>query len=201
MATQHIDQQSWIHNPELFPVKDFTLPSNDQDRVLMVDVGGGGGHQCIALRRAHPELEGRIVLQDLPGTIAVADQETLKDLHIEPQAHDFTSPEPVTGAKVYYLRNVLHDWPDSTCMTILKHIRAAMSSDSVIMIDEIVVQKSDSTWKQVNYDFIMMCALGGIERTKEHWQELLSGANLQLRDIISFDKETGDSVLIAQPAA
>jgi hypothetical protein len=69
------------------------------------------------------------------------------------------------------------------------------------MIDEIVVQKSESTWKQVNYDFVMMCALGGIERTKDHWQELLSVANLQLRDVISFDKETGDSVIIAERAA
>jgi demethylsterigmatocystin 6-O-methyltransferase len=182
-------------------VKDFTLHPDDQDRVLMVDVGGGGGQQCIALRQAHPELKGRVVLQDLPGTIAVADQDTLKKLHIESQAHDFMTPEPVTGAKVYYMRNILHDWPDATCMIILKHLRAAMSDDSVIMIDEIVVQKSESTWKQVNYDFVMMCALGGIERTKEHWQELLSGAKLRLRDVISFDKETGDSVLIAQRAA
>jgi hypothetical protein len=40
------------------------------------------------------------VLQDLPGTIAVADQDTLKNLHIEPQAHDFMTAEPVAGAKV-----------------------------------------------------------------------------------------------------
>ena len=176
MATQRGAQKDWMSDPELFPAKDFELQSAElsPEGVLMVDVGGGSGHQCMAFRRAHPELKGRIILQDLPGTVEMADQEALKKLNIESLGHDFMTEQPIKGAKVYYMRNILHDWPDATCLTILKHLRAAMGADSVIIIDEIVVRNTESLWKQVNYDIVMMSALGGMERTKEQWKKLLS---------------------------
>lgn len=203
MSTQRTGQNTWITDSSLFPINHFTIQSKDDDleAVLMVDVGGGAGHQCIALRQAHADLKGRVVLQDLPGTIAMIDQSALQQLGIEARAHDFMTAQPVKGAKVYYMRNVLHDWPDVTCLTILKQLRAAMTHDSVVIIDEIVVRNSDSTWKQVNYDFVMMAALGGQERTKDQWVALLSEVDLKLKETICYDNETGDSILIAGPAA
>ncbi|KAI3394825.1 hypothetical protein diail_2162 [Diaporthe ilicicola] len=49
----------------------------------------GFSHQCAALAAAFPALRGRLVLQDM--------------------AHDFFGPQPIKGARFYYLRNVLHD--------------------------------------------------------------------------------------------
>ena len=46
----------------------------------------------------------------------------------------------------------------------------------------------------------MMCALGGIERTKEQWRDLVSAADLILRDVVGYDEETGDSIIIVEPA-
>jgi demethylsterigmatocystin 6-O-methyltransferase len=203
MASQRTSQKSWVTESTLFPIKEFTLQSenHDSEAVLMVDVGGGAGHQCIALRQAHGNLKGRVVLQDLPGTIAMIDQSALKQLNIEAQAHDFMTAQPIKGAKVYYMRNILHDWPDATCLTILRQLRAAMTQGSAIIIDETVVRSSESTWKQVNYDFVMMAALGGLERTKDQWVALLSEVNLELREVTCYDNETGDSILIAGPAA
>lgn len=201
MSSQRSNQTNWMLEPKVFPVSDFTLASDTggPDDVLMVDVGGGAGHQCVALRKAHPDLKGRVILQDLPGTIAMVDQNALSNLGIEAQGHDFMTPQPVKGAKVYYMRNILHDWPNASCLTVLKQLRSAMDTHSILIIDEIVVRQSDSTWKQVNYDLVMMCALGGMERTRAQWQDLVSGANLKLRDVVTYDDETGDSILVVEP--
>ena len=106
MSSARTGQKSWIADPELFLAEEF---ADDHD-VLMVDVGGGIGHQCEALRELHAELEGRVVLQDLPGTIAMADDDRLEQLRIERQEHDFTTEQPVKGGKVYYLRSIMHNW-------------------------------------------------------------------------------------------
>ncbi|KAG6354382.1 hypothetical protein INS49_004399 [Diaporthe citri] len=35
-----------------------------------------------------------------------------KDSRVELQVHDFFTPQPVKGARAYFTRSVLHDWPD-----------------------------------------------------------------------------------------
>ena len=52
--------------------------------------------------------------------------------------------------------------------------------------------------EQVNYDLVTMCPLGGIERTKNQWQGLLSQAGLVLRGVIRHDSETSDSIRIIE---
>ena len=42
------------------------------DKPVFVDVGGSTGHQCRRLLAKYPELKGRVVLEDLPQVIAVA---------------------------------------------------------------------------------------------------------------------------------
>lgn len=63
------------------------------DRAAFVDVGGNIGHQCAQLKARHPELAGRIVVQDLPETIASAP----KAKGIKFMEHDFFTPQPVKG--------------------------------------------------------------------------------------------------------
>ena len=182
-------------------MNDFTLSSDkfDDNDVLMVDVGGGAGYQCTVLRESHPDLRGRIVLQDLAATIAMTNQSKMQQLRIETQDHDFTKAQPVKQAKIYYLRNIMHDWDRDTCVTILKHLRDAMGSESIIIVDDMVVSETESNWKQVNYDITMMSALAGMERTEAQWRDLFLAADLRLRNVIEYDSETGDSIIIAAP--
>jgi hypothetical protein len=62
--------------------------------VLMVDVGGGRGGDLDSFRSSHPDVGGKLVLQDLPPVI-----EDIKDLHedIVRVKHDFFTPQPVKG--------------------------------------------------------------------------------------------------------
>ncbi|KAK8043794.1 hypothetical protein PG994_012632 [Apiospora phragmitis] len=49
-----------------------------------------------------PDRPGRVINQDLPGTVARA----LPTPGVENMAHDFFEPQPVRGAKFYYMRGV-----------------------------------------------------------------------------------------------
>lgn len=72
----------------------------DDSTPLLVDIGGGFGHQCIAFRQKYPALPGRVILQDLPDIIGQVESNPLpglKDGAIEMQAHDFFTPQPVKG--------------------------------------------------------------------------------------------------------
>ena len=65
--------------------------------VVFVDVGGGNGSQCAALKKAFPELKGRIILQDRPAVL-----ETALDVNgVELMAHDFLTEQPVHSESIY----------------------------------------------------------------------------------------------------
>ena len=81
--------------------------------------------------------------------------------------HDATLPEPIKGAKVCYMRNVMHNWPDAKCRAILSHLRDASVGhvDSAVVIDDIVMPSAGAMWKQVKYDISMLMLLNAMERT------------------------------------
>lgn len=63
------------------------------DKPVFVDVGGGVGQQCVAIKEQFPNLPGKVVLQDLPSVVADV---TLPE-GIEVMAYDFFTPQPVKG--------------------------------------------------------------------------------------------------------
>jgi hypothetical protein len=68
----------------------------DTESVMWVDVGGGYGQKTIALKRAVPDLPGRFVVQDLPGTVLNAP----KFDGVEFLGHDFFTEQPVKGTSL-----------------------------------------------------------------------------------------------------
>ena len=60
---------------------------------LFVDVGGGIGHQCLALKQRLPHLSGRVINQDLPPVIAQA----IPHEGVEHTVHDFMAEQPIKG--------------------------------------------------------------------------------------------------------
>jgi demethylsterigmatocystin 6-O-methyltransferase len=191
MAAQRIGQRSvW---DGLVPLHDFTLSTDDlaQGRVLMCDVGGGSGHQCVEFRKYHPEIQGSIVTEDLPNIHAlIQDQQSLASQDILLLPHDFMDAQPIRGAKIYYLRNVIHNWNDDASRVILSQIAKVMAEDSVLIIDDVVLPEASVSWKQSNMDLAMM-------RSEEHFGRLLEEAGLRLRDVWQYDNDYGDSFVVA----
>lgn len=162
------------------------------EQPLFVDVGGGVGHQSIALREALPEnIKAKIILQDQPGVI----EQAIKKDGVEHVAHDFFTPQPVKGAKMYYMRNIMHDWPDHKALEILKHIKDAMQSDSVLLIDDMVLPDTGAHWQATQLDMLMMVALAARERTHAQWEELIKSAGFKINRIYQYTSSLGDSII------
>ena len=199
MAAHKSETNTWMDGS--IPLKDFTLNAADVDkgRAMMVDVGGGSGHQLIRLRAALPQLKGRMVVQDVAMMIDTIDKAAAEKAGVETMVHDFYTPQPVRGAKVYYLRSVLHDWTDDLCTKILLQLREAMAEDSVIVLDEIVIPAKGASAMQMHFDLAMLAALGARERSESQWSELLSTTGLKIRDMWTYDEGLGGSLIVAIP--
>lgn len=183
------------------PTDDLHLSSHDveKDRVMLVDVGGSSGHQCVALRKAFPELKGRLVLQDLDFMVDMIDKKYAEEIGFEPMAHDFFKPQAIKGAKVYYMRNVLHDWDDKLCRSILRNTRQAMADDSVLLVDEIVMPSVGANGRQAHMDLAVMVFASAMERTENQWSELLQSEGLKIRNILIYDEQLGAGLIAAVP--
>lgn len=170
--------------------------SGDMDGPLVVDVGGGLGHELAALDSARGDsLPGQLVLQDLPSVISEAQQSGSLPGSITAVAHDFFTPQPPAhrGARAYFMRLILHDWPDDKCAVILSHLRDAMAKGegrSRLLINEAVLADTGAPWQQTSLDWTMMGMLVSRERTESQWRELLGRAGLKISGIWSKDAES-----------
>lgn len=83
-------------DPGFFPVRERLIDGAkpDDDAVFLVDIGGSLGHDLEEFRRKHPQVPGRLILQDLPSVLA---QIQHVDEKIECMAYDFYTEQPVKG--------------------------------------------------------------------------------------------------------
>ncbi|KZL69355.1 o-methyltransferase [Colletotrichum incanum] len=152
----------------------------NNDRVLLVDVGGGSGHAVQAICGSIGLPLERCVLQDKEPVISrVEEVGNLPGLKL--MSIDMHKEQPVQGALVYYIRHCLHDYNDHIARGILQHISKAMAADSTLLIAEHVVEwppKPESTAMDM-----LMLAVGGKERTAMEWALLLRSGGLTLERI------------------
>ncbi|TGJ80535.1 hypothetical protein E0Z10_g8218 [Xylaria hypoxylon] len=179
--------------------KEFTRGATGSTPVF-VDIGGSMGHQCIAVRQRYPDLTGRVVLQDLPRTIEKVKASPLLGFDgIEVMPHDFFTPQPLQGARVYYLRNVLHDWPDEKCVAILQNIKPAMTAESRILIDEMILPEKGAPWRAAQQDFIMGACVAAQERSHGEWLALFHRAGLRIETLWKYTEELFDHLISLVP--
>ena len=65
------------------------------DAVLLVDIGGGVGHDLKYFKQKHGHLPGRLVVADLPATIDYARQKPHDGVELQP--YDMFTPQPIKG--------------------------------------------------------------------------------------------------------
>ncbi|PWY92985.1 S-adenosyl-L-methionine-dependent methyltransferase [Aspergillus sclerotioniger CBS 115572] len=147
---------------DYYPWKENLVASSDADRVLLVDIGGDNE---------------RLIVQDLPKIIEDITEPLLEG--IEAIGYNMFDPQPVRGAKAYYLRTVLHDWPDKQALQALARVREAMAADSVLLINENVLPESGVSGFSASMDIIMEI-YGALERTEKQWLQLLDQAGFKV---------------------
>ncbi|KAK2616396.1 hypothetical protein QQS21_000637 [Conoideocrella luteorostrata] len=171
---------------------DYSSTSGHQGPVL-VDIGGNTGQQASTLLSRYPELAGRVVVQDREEVVRGASD--IKG--VEFMAHDFFNPQPINGAKYYYLRAVLHNWDDNKVVQILANIVPAMSPDSQLLIDEVVIPDQEAHVWPAGLDLQMYTLFGASERTASQWDAILERVGLRPIAARKYAPVMGSSVIFA----
>ena len=92
MQGQHQGRTCWL---DFYPAEErlFAELAKEDDAVLLVDVGGGRGHDLLELAKRKGTGHGRLILQDLPEVVADAPESNV----VESMGYDFFTPQPVKG--------------------------------------------------------------------------------------------------------
>ena len=187
MGGYRAGRPSWV-DAGFYPVSERLTSAFDSSisPVLLVDVGGGKGHDLEELRAKHSSLPGTLILQDQPEVISKVSAQGF-----EATAHDFFTPQPVKHARAYYLHSVLHDWSDDDCVKILKQIVPAMKSGySKVLLNEIAVPERGAGWPVTSMDWIMMVLSAVRERSIGEWEKILGQAGLKISNVFTYEQAT-----------
>lgn len=76
---------------------------------------------------------------------------------------------------------MLHDWDDAASVKILSNTAKAMTSQSRLLINEMVLSDTEESLLRAEMDMLMLFLCNGMERTKTQWAELLSKAEPPLK--------------------
>lgn len=170
----------------------------------VIDIGGSHGQLCVEVAKEFQSLE--FIVQDLPEAVDTARQSFDTDTSIDPaiksrisfMSHDFFQPQPVVDAHVYFLRMIIHDWPDKEALVILHHLRHVLERNPaarIVFMDTVLPQPGTTTALHEQRlrvrDLMMRQVFNSKEREMEEWKALLDQAGLELSEVTMPD----DSVM------
>jgi hypothetical protein len=125
MSAYRAGKPNWY---DFYPVTERMVEGFDSSisDVLLVDVGGGRGHDVATFAAQYPSCPGRIILHDREPVIASVIANASEKQPFEAKAHNFFTPQPVKGARAYSLHSILHDWGDDDGVKILENLVPAL---------------------------------------------------------------------------
>lgn len=186
MSAYRAGKANW-YDDGFYPVQERLINGFDSSisETLLVDVGGGRGHDVALFAAAHTSHPGKLVLQDREPVIAsVEDKDSLP---FESQAHDFYTPQPIKDARAYSLHSILHDWDDEHGVSILENLKPALKPGySRVLLNEIVLSEENPTLAATSMDMMMLAHLGVRERTEAYWREIIEKAGLTFIRVYNY---------------
>ncbi|KAF5372438.1 hypothetical protein D9757_009921 [Collybiopsis confluens] len=120
----------------------------------LCDVGSGVGSFTLPLAKAFPSI--KLTLLDRPETIEQAKSHWKSELpnavsegHVQFVPANFFESIPSADQDIYYLRNIVHNWPDADAAKILRNIRSVMGPRSRVLLHEYVLQNLNPAAKSI----------------------------------------------------
>ncbi|NNG02024.1 MAG: methyltransferase [Desulfobacteraceae bacterium] len=160
----------------------------------VVDIGGGTGALMTEILKANPHLTGMVAdVAPVVEKAAMLIRQKELTARCEAVVCDFFKAVPA-NADAYILSNILHDWPDDQCRTILTNCRDTMARNSTLYVIEMIVPSGNTPSIAKLLDLEMLVMTGGRERTQEEFRDLLSDAGL----MISVFHHTPDTISIIE---
>ncbi|KAL4937096.1 hypothetical protein BDV06DRAFT_232800 [Aspergillus oleicola] len=187
MTIQRTRGQQWC---ETFDIKRriFEGVEIDPSKPLVVDIAGGFGQDLRLVKDALAKngctvSKGQLVLEDQAHVIPNVPAD-MRDSDFAYVPHDFFTPQPIQGARIYTLKGVIHDWTESKALQILKHTASALKKGySKVWILDGVVPDTGADKIMAGLDIGMMALFGACERTREQWAALLKDARLRIESV------------------
>jgi hypothetical protein len=150
----------------------------------VVDVGGAHGILLAAILKANPKMRG--ILFDLPRVTATA-RESLNTRGIAQRCEvvtgDFFESVPL-GADIHVLKQIIHDWSDMECTTILRNCHQALKAKGKLLLIEMVIPPDNSPSMAQAMDLNMLVLLTGRERTESEYRDLLAAGGFKIERVI-----------------
>jgi hypothetical protein len=189
MSAYRAGKANW-YDTGFYPVAERMIQGFDStaNEVLLVDVGGGRGHDVAAFVAQHgASSPGKVILQDREPVIAGVVAATTEPLPYTAEAHDFFTPQPVKAARAYSLHSILHDWSDEDGVRILENLKPALKAGySRVLLNEIVVSEEKPTIASTSMDMMMLAHFGVKERTEADWTAIIEKAGLKVLNIYTY---------------
>lgn len=164
----------------------------------VVDIGAGAGSLVASIVADNPGVRG--TLFDRPDVLPDADH-LLKARGVRDRCDlvggSFFDPMEI-GGDVWILSQVLHDWPDVACRSILMRCRERMKSGNRLLVVEMVPVPGQPDIGIAVLDIAMMTFGGEArQRTEEEYKELFAVTGFSLTRVLGTG--TAFSILEASP--
>ncbi|KIM93287.1 hypothetical protein OIDMADRAFT_138176 [Oidiodendron maius Zn] len=171
---------------------------NSLGEATVVDLGGSRGHDAIAQAKHFPKL--KYIVQDLPEVEEAFNSNLPKELahRVSFQPHDFFQPQNIQ-ADVYFMKVVLHDWPDKYAAQIVNNLLPYLKKGSRLVLCEGVQPESYDVHGNAiiplfvrrllsSMDLQMLVGANCLERRLTDWKDLLAQVDkkLEIRNVASF---------------
>ncbi|KAM4103828.1 hypothetical protein ACJW30_06G108500 [Castanea mollissima] len=149
----------------------------------LVDVGGGTGSVLAEIVKSYPHIKG--INFDLPHVVATA---PIYDGITHVGGDMF---EAIPNADAVFMKWIMHDWNDESCVKILKNCRKAIPEESgkVIIVDVVLQPEGDGLFDDtcLAFDLLMIAhSSGGKERTELEWKKVLEAGGFPRYNIIKI---------------
>ncbi|NUO48698.1 MAG: hypothetical protein HOV80_07570 [Polyangiaceae bacterium] len=151
------------------------------------DVGGGRGSLLSELLVRHRHLWG--VLCDAKGVLSSAEPvlsaRGVRD-RVDLVPGNFFEEVP-EGADAYVLKNILHDWDDASCRTILHAVRAACYEGARLVVSESIVERNSKHLMGTVADLHMMTICSnGRERGVAEIRSLMEETGFRMGRVFEY---------------
>jgi len=160
----------------------------------LVDVFGGRGAVLAEILQRAPDTRG--VLFDQRAEHLGA-QKFLEEAGVADRASVDTGELFGTvpaGGDGYLLKHIVHEWPEAKSLEILRNVRKAIRDDGTVLLVEFVLPDGNAPHPGKLVDLWLMILMGGRERTRAQYAELLGKAGFELTRVI----ETASSAAIIE---
>jgi hypothetical protein len=151
----------------------------------VVDVGGGVGSLLASILDKQPSARGTLIEQPfvLPAAERFLADRGLRD-RCDLIGGSFFDPISAT-ARVWSLCQVLHDWPDKECLTILNRCRHAMRASDRLLVSEMLTVPCQPNARVGLIDMTMLMYFGEArQRTVDEYTTLFDATGFNLSRVV-----------------